>query len=335
LQRVSAVDPAQADPSASGEAAADAEVDGAHTGAGATGTSGTASGAAGLPTGDLDAVDLDDTDLVDATGQVRALVLELARPADWVALARVWQGVQTDLAWPAPGIAVSGTDAYQLWISMVEPLGAAQARRVLELLCSRYLADVAAHRLTLWPQLSADAAQVVRHTRVVPAVQGPDRHWSAYVGPELAPVFADEPWLDQPPTPSAQASLLGRLASVSPVELARLPLATPDGAPAAPGAQASGESVGGTAGGTADPVTRLTAQASQVGPAAGPGTASVVSDGPHGAAPSTHAGAATQDPLRFLQGVMADPHAALALRIEAAKALLPYRDLLGSDDPQA
>jgi hypothetical protein len=30
---------------------------------------------------------------------------------------------------------------------------------------------------------------------------------------------------------------------------------------------------------------------------------------------------------------MADPNVALALRVEAAKALLPYRELLRSDDP--
>ena len=58
--------------------------------------------------------------LVDASGAVRALVLALARPADWAALAEVWKGVQTDLDLPAPAISVSGTDALRLWFSLAQ-----------------------------------------------------------------------------------------------------------------------------------------------------------------------------------------------------------------------
>jgi hypothetical protein len=36
------------------------------------------------------------------------MVLELARPAEWPPLARVWQAVQAELGLPAPAIAVSG-----------------------------------------------------------------------------------------------------------------------------------------------------------------------------------------------------------------------------------
>ena len=56
--------------------------------------------------------------LVGREGQVRALVLGLARPADWSALSAVWQGVQADLELPAPAIAVAGTDGLQLWFSL-------------------------------------------------------------------------------------------------------------------------------------------------------------------------------------------------------------------------
>ena len=82
-------------------------------------------------------------------GRVRALVLALARPADWAALGRVWQGVQTDLGWPAPGIAVSGTDACQLWFSLAEPVPPAEAHALLEHLRTRYLADIPPHRVEL------------------------------------------------------------------------------------------------------------------------------------------------------------------------------------------
>ena len=48
----------------------------------------------------------DDFALIDDQGRVRALVIELRRPADWSAASRLWQGVQADLKWPAPAIAV-------------------------------------------------------------------------------------------------------------------------------------------------------------------------------------------------------------------------------------
>ena len=65
--------------------------------------------------------------------------LALARPADWEVLGRVWKGVQDELGWPAPGIAVSGTDACQLWFSLADPLPPAQAHALLERLRLRYL----------------------------------------------------------------------------------------------------------------------------------------------------------------------------------------------------
>ena len=53
---------------------------------------------------------------------VRGLVLELARPAEWPPMARLWQGVQADLGWPAPAIVVNGVDGYQLWFSLAAPM---------------------------------------------------------------------------------------------------------------------------------------------------------------------------------------------------------------------
>ena len=43
--------------------------------------------------------------LIDREGRVRALVMELTRPASWELLSRVWQGVQAELELPAPAIA--------------------------------------------------------------------------------------------------------------------------------------------------------------------------------------------------------------------------------------
>jgi hypothetical protein len=138
-------------------------------------------------------------------GRVRAMVLGLARPANWDALDRVWQGVQGDLELPAPAVAVSGVDGYQLWFSLAEPLPAAEATAFLELLRGRYLADVARERIAIQ---ASDAA--------APPAQVADRRWSAFVAQDLAGLFTDEPWLDMPPGDDAQADLLSRLKSMQP-----------------------------------------------------------------------------------------------------------------------
>jgi hypothetical protein len=199
-------------------------------------------------------------------GRVRALVLALARPADWAVLGQVWQGVQTDLGWPAPGIAVSGTDACQLWFSLAEPLPPAEAHALLAFLCTRYLADVPAHRIERLPTPDG-----VRQAPVVPAPYqdaSGDEVWSAYVAPDLAPVFAGTPWLDIPPRAEGQAELLARLTPISAAEY-RAALPAPAATPAS------------------------------------------------GDAP------AFSDPRAFLLHVMNDAGVEMALRIEAAKALLP------------
>lgn len=174
---------------------------------------------------------------VEDDDRVRALVLSLARPADWAVLGRVWQGVQTDLGWPAPGIAVSGTDACQLWFSLAEPVPPAEAHALLEHLRTRFLAEVPPHRVELLP--SADG---VRQAPVMPALQANHPEgavWSAYIAPDLAPVFAETPWLDIRPGSEGQAELLSRLASIRAAEYrAALPVKAPT--PEAAAASAGG-----------------------------------------------------------------------------------------------
>ena len=232
--------------------------------------------------------------LIDGSGQVRAMVLSLARPADWPALAKVWQGVQVDLDLPAPAIAVSGTDAYQLWFSLAQPLPAAQALVFLESLRLRYLGDIKPQRVGLMPSRDGASLPQWLHASTVPALQASGA-WSAFVAPELAPVFADEPWLETAPNPEGQSSLLARLSSIprADFELALQRLnpaqaSAPDTpAPAVPDAVVS-------------PMGQRKA-------AAGPWL----------------------DPKSFLLEVMNNDTVELRLRIEAAKALLPHVDTTG------
>ncbi len=55
----------------------------------------------------------------------------------------------------------------------------------------------------------------------VPPVQLAEGRWSAFVTVDLAAVFADEHWLDLPPTPDAQADVLSRLQCTPPADLPR------------------------------------------------------------------------------------------------------------------
>ncbi|MGH6647626.1 hypothetical protein [Aquabacterium sp.] len=201
-------------------------------------------------------------------GQVRAMVLSLlGRPADWDALSLVWRAVQSELSLPAPAIAVSGVDGFQLWFSLEEAVPLAEASAFLACLRARYLSHVAPARL---PQESW-------HEDMLPGREVLAGQWSAFVAPDLAPIFAETPWLDIPPSPEGQAELLSRLQRIQPAAW-QAALAKLRPAPLAPSLPSAPTSP----------------------PAQGPGL----------------------DPRRFLLEVMNDETVALALRIEAAKALL-------------
>jgi hypothetical protein len=224
--------------------------------------------------------------LIDADGRVRAMVVEVAQQAGWDGVAALWQGVQDDLDLPAPTIAVSGIDGYQVWFSLSEPVPVAQALDFLESLRLRYLGAIAPKHISMKPQANASAPGA-QPARRVPARQVESGRWSAFVAPGLAGMFADEPWLDLAPNPDAQANLLSRVESIQPAEfrLAQDRLR--------PAGHATGSVAADTTGGD-----RLGAEQA-----------------------SAHEG---QDPKRFLLAVMNDPATELHLRIEAAKALLPY-----------
>ena len=239
--------------------------------------------------------------LMATDGTVRAMVLELARPADWPLLSTVWRGVQTDLELPAPAIAVSGIDGYQLWFSLAESVSVAQAGAFLEALRGRYLSQVAPGRIAMRPAVDAALPGQIQHALLVPALQPTTGQWSAFVTPDLAAIFAEEPWLDLPPNPEAQAKVLARLECIKPaVFLAVLERLSPvRRTEISPMTSVADE--------------RDSSQANQ----------EVKASALHGN---------SLDPKGFLLGVMNDETIELHLRIEAAKALLPYFEVrCGSD----
>lgn len=259
--------------------------------------------------------------LVTPGGRVRALVLELGRPADWDALLAVWQGVQADLALPAPAIAVSGTDAYQLWFSVAQAVPVAQAAAFLEGLRLRLLADVAPHRIGMLPAPApapapVPAASAPPAPRSLPPAlrvpaQQPNGHWSAFVTADLARIFADEPWLDLPPNELAQADLLSRMVSI-PLDDFERACAQLRPSPPAPAPAPAAHT----------PTPDLHPQAAETAQAPAAPHGSSATGFTHSTAP-TMAGGPWTDPRDFLLHVMNDASVDLRLRMEAARALLP------------
>lgn len=143
----------------------------------------------------------------------RAVVLQITQPASWPEASRIWQGVQADLDLPAPAIAVSGGDAYQLWFSLVDAIPATQATAFADALRQRYAPDIPPERIQPLP-VQAD-------TRL-PPFENQSEQWSAFVAPDLAPVFADTPWLDIPPNEDGQAELLSRLDGIKVSQFAQV-----------------------------------------------------------------------------------------------------------------
>ena len=113
-----------------------------------------------------------------ADSAVRSAVLALGRPADWQALSAVWRGVQADLALPAPAIAVSGRDAYQLWFSFAEPLARTEAAAFIEALRLRYLGELPQERLASAPPSPLPALPPQQ-------VDAQQDLWSAFVAPVI------------------------------------------------------------------------------------------------------------------------------------------------------
>lgn len=158
---------------------------------------------------------VDDARLLTPSGFTRAISIELAHPISVETVGRFWQQLQDDWRLPAPAIAISGSDAYQLWISLDTPIPANQAHQWTLRLVEHALSDVPPQSVRLWP--NAQRA----HTRLPPGLHAPNQ-WSAFVAPGLASLFSDERWLETPPSIDAQADLLLRLKPLSGPDLQRV-----------------------------------------------------------------------------------------------------------------
>ncbi|MBL0420595.1 hypothetical protein JI739_09595 [Ramlibacter sp. AW1] len=226
--------------------------------------------------------DTEPLDLLGPHGRMRAMVLELGGRDGCDAITRVWQGVQAELRLPAPAVAVNGVDGLQLWFSLAEPVPWTQGAAFLDALRRRYLGELAPERVRLHPRGNGAGPAPTPPATLPPSEVAPGR-WSAFLAPDLARLFADEPWLDLPPGRDAQAELLAPLRTIGAEELRQ-------------------------------------AMERMLQPSAEPAPAST-EPAPTDPQPPRGAGG-NSDPRTFLLAVMNDAAVALPLRIEAAKALL-------------
>ncbi len=233
----------------------------------------------------------------------RMLVVELTGPAPWTTLAPLWRGVQADWGLPAPAIAVNGRDGVQLWFLLAQPLAADQRAAFAQALLARYVVPLPRQRVACDPPESGGAGlpagdpAAPASPRRVPCRHPQTGHWSAFVAPDLAPLFDDEPWLDLAPGADAQADLLMRLTPTPSADLFRVHASLrPPAPPAKP---------------PANPPVACPPPAWGTMPApVAPADASGASAGP------------CTDPRDFLLAVMNDPGVPLPQRIDAARALL-------------
>ena len=231
--------------------------------------------------------------LINESGLVRALVVEVTVPKSWKALSEVWYGVQTDFGLPAPAIAVSGTNAIQLWFSLANVIDSTTAERFFTALKLRYLPAIPSSELRLFPVRDVSSVLGHKHADMVPADRDNSGHWSAFISADLAAIFDVEPWLDIPPNMDQQADILSKLQSINPDQLATV-LGALD-------SKAERE------------VEGVAAPSSNMGSSSGGMTYSESSE------------IASMTPQEFLLQVMRDVQLPLQHRIEAAKALLPYK----------
>lgn len=147
-------------------------------------------------------------------GAVRALAIpfelrgEGSGAQQWERLCEVANALQGELGLPAPAVSVSGATGFRLWLSFAAPVPVETAQRFLDLLREAYFADV---------KLPAEGVRAP--LAIPPCVNGATGKWAAFIHPGMGAAFADEPALDIPPPPAAQAALLQDLQGITPAQI--------------------------------------------------------------------------------------------------------------------
>lgn len=238
-------------------------------------------------------------DLLSFDGTVRAMIIDFNKASDWEQVEKLYQACQNNLNLPAPAVSVSGDSAYRLWISLAEPVPIERAQTFLHALRLKFLADIPAANLNLFPDPDSSTEAAQCEIELMPALHRHTGKWSAFIDPSMVAMFVDGPWLEMAPNMDKQADILGRLTSICAEDFERAlviiqgPL-EPDSSNKVSFTDARGQDSAHT-----DRVTNLVCSAFSQGNS-------------------------YSNPKNFLLAVMNDSSATANQRIKAAKALLPY-----------
>ncbi|HEY3431667.1 MAG TPA: hypothetical protein VGK09_03885 [Rhodocyclaceae bacterium] len=228
--------------------------------------------------------------LVNPEGLVRALVITFDRAKDWNHLTTLYQGLEEDLKLPAPAVSISATGGFQLWLSLADNVTIAEATAFLEILRSKYLADIPVRHLKLSPSINEYSAGELPTVDLVPSFHQASGKWSAFIDPSMGGMFLDEPGLDMAPNMAGQADILAKFESIKSQDFQRVLASFQSPMPV-------------------ELKLIETATNDQCGP-------------------TSHSrldvGSNYTEPKSFLLAVMNSPSASPDQRIKAAQALLPY-----------
>ncbi|AVR97136.1 hypothetical protein [Pseudoduganella armeniaca] len=134
-------------------------------------------------------------------GAVRAIVLGFdAQPdadgaAQWERLCEAANQLQAGLGLPAPAVSIDGATGYRLWLSFAEPVPAALAQQLHDLLRAAYCPAM-------------PRADVLAPVALPPCLNRASGRWAAFIHPGMGASFADEPGLEMRPPLAAQAAFL-------------------------------------------------------------------------------------------------------------------------------
>ncbi|MFD2368376.1 hypothetical protein [Pseudoduganella sp. GCM10020061] len=154
-------------------------------------------------------------DLVDADGQVRAIVIPFRKEPGsedqhWTSLCTVANAIQSELAFPAPAVSVSGGDGYRLWLSLETPVPAAQAQEFVHLLCQAFVPGV---------EMAAEALDAP--IELPPCLSKRTGKWAAFIHPGMGASFAEDAGLEMSPALGGQVAFLEGLLSIGADQFAR------------------------------------------------------------------------------------------------------------------
>ena len=145
--------------------------------------------------------------LADGEGLGRAVLIPFRKTGEgaehWTRLCTVANALQQDLGLPAPAVSISGDGAYGLWLSLEQPVPAAQLAEFVSLLRAAYFPDA---------ELAADG--MPGPVELPPCLNRATGMWAAFIHPGMGASFADEAGLDMAPPAAGQAAFLEGLDSI-------------------------------------------------------------------------------------------------------------------------